>query len=74
MGDIENMIDENPFIGTIQKEFYKIMLRERKEKILDYSLEKLRNNYKGNLKIAEKQLAEKDIDLLKWVILLYSYV
>lgn len=41
MGNIENMIDETPFIDAIQKEFYKIMLRERKEKILDYSLEKL---------------------------------
>ena len=28
-------------------------------------VKKLRNNYRGNLKIAEKQLVEKDIDLLK---------
>ena len=28
-------------------------------------VKKLRNNYRGNLKIAEKQLVEKDIDLVK---------
>ena len=28
-------------------------------------VKKLQNNYRGNLKITEKQLAEKDIDLLK---------
>ena len=38
---IYKMIDETPVITDIQKKFYKIMLSERKEKILDYSLRKL---------------------------------
>ena len=65
MGDIENMIDENPFIGTIQKEFYKIMLRERKEKILDYSLEKLQNKLQRKSQDCREAVGREDIDLLK---------
>ena len=38
---IDAMIDETPFISDLQKEFYKTMLRERKEKILDFSYQKL---------------------------------
>ncbi|MBR0312821.1 MAG: CtkA family protein, partial [Oscillospiraceae bacterium] len=39
---IEDLINDTPFIGDLQKEFYRTMLAERKEKILDYSLQKLR--------------------------------
>ena len=36
------VIDDTPFISELQKEFYKTMLRERKERILDFSMQKLR--------------------------------
>lgn len=39
---INYIIDDTPFISDLQKEFYKTILKERKEKILDTSLEKLR--------------------------------
>ena len=39
---INQIIDDTPYINDLQKNFYKIMLKERKEKILDASLEKLR--------------------------------
>ncbi len=35
---IERIIDDVSCISNLQKQFYKTMLRERKEKILDYSL------------------------------------
>lgn len=38
---INAMIDETPFISDLQKEFYKTMLRGRKERILDFSYQKL---------------------------------
>lgn len=38
---IERIIDEAPFIIEEQKDFYKIMITERKAKIIDYSLELL---------------------------------
>ncbi len=41
MEKIYKIIDETPFISTLQKEFYKTILRERKEKILDFSYQKL---------------------------------
>ncbi len=41
MVKISKLIEETPFISELQKEFYQTMLRERKEKILDYSLQKL---------------------------------
>lgn len=39
---INQIVDDTPFIGALQKDFYKTMLRERKERILDFSLTKLR--------------------------------
>ncbi|MDE7286064.1 MAG: hypothetical protein K2N55_04355 [Lachnospiraceae bacterium] len=42
MGKINELVDETPFIESVQKDFYKVMIRERKEKILDYSMEQLR--------------------------------
>lgn len=43
MNRINELIDETPFISDLQKTFYKRMLAERKEKILDKSLQLLRN-------------------------------
>lgn len=39
MESIDRLVEETPFLEPVQKEFYKIMIRERKEKILDYSIE-----------------------------------
>ena len=41
MTKINHIIDETPYISELQKQFYKAMLRERKEKIPDVSLQKL---------------------------------
>lgn len=38
---IDRIVDATPFISDLQKEFYKTMLRERKERILDFSYQKL---------------------------------
>lgn len=42
MQKIYTLIDETPFITELQKKFYKTMLAERKEKVLDKSLQLLR--------------------------------
>lgn len=39
--EIYEIIDETPFISALQKEFHKTMLQERKERILDFSYQKL---------------------------------
>lgn len=41
MNEIMDLIDGTPFISDLQKRFYKTMLTERKERILDFSLTKL---------------------------------
>lgn len=41
MEKIYRIVDETPYITELQKRFYKTMLKERKEKILDFSLNKL---------------------------------
>ena len=41
MNEIMDLIDGTPFISDLQKRFYKTMLAERKERILDFSLTKL---------------------------------
>lgn len=41
MEKIYGIVDETPYISDLQKEFYKTMLRERKERILDFSYRKL---------------------------------
>ncbi len=43
MNKINRIIEETPFISDLQKEFFMTMLRLRKQKILDYSLELLYN-------------------------------
>ena len=45
MDKIFGIINETPFISDLQKNFYKTMLRERKERILDFSYNKLQNEY-----------------------------
>ena len=39
--ELRELVDNTPFISDLQKEFYRTMLSERKERILDYSLDKL---------------------------------
>lgn len=41
MDNIHRLIDEIPAITEVQKDFYKIMISERKAKIIDYSMELL---------------------------------
>lgn len=41
MSKLYALVEETPAITAMQKDFYKIMLSERKEKILDYSLKLL---------------------------------
>lgn len=40
--ELEKLIDETPFVSILQKKFYLTMLMERREKILQYSLERLK--------------------------------
>ncbi len=42
IAEINNIVDETPYITDLQKTFYKTMLAQRKEKILDFSYDKLR--------------------------------
>lgn len=41
MEKINRIVKEPPFLEPVQREFYQIMLKERKEKILDFSMELL---------------------------------
>ena len=47
MDAIFRIVDETPFISDLQKQFYKTMLQTRKERILDFSMEKLRKREKA---------------------------
>ena len=38
MEAIEALVEDTPYLNELQKQFYKTMLRERKKRILDYSL------------------------------------
>ena len=42
MNKIDKIVDKTPFISDLQRKFYKTLLRERKERILDFSYQKLR--------------------------------
>ena len=53
LNKINNIIDETPYISELQKQFYKTILKNRKEKILDKSLEKL--NKRERLKMLARQ-------------------
>lgn len=43
MVGISEIIDQTPFISDLQKRFYKTILAERKARILDFSLKRLRS-------------------------------
>ena len=43
MERIRKLIADTPFITDLQKRFYCTVLEKRKERILDYSLERLKN-------------------------------
>ena len=40
MEKIRTLIDETPTLIPVQKEFYMVMISERKAKIIDYSMDK----------------------------------
>lgn len=46
MERIKGIIDDTPFISELQKQFYMTMLTERKERILDFSLDALEKKEK----------------------------
>jgi len=50
--DLRELVDSTPFISDLQKEFYRTMLFERKERILDYALDKLLTREKKQSKNA----------------------
>ena len=50
--DLRELVDSTPFISDLQKEFYRTMLSERKERILDYALDKLLTREKKQSKNA----------------------
>lgn len=50
---INELVDSIECIEDIEKDFYKYILKERKEKILDYSLNKLKNKEKKRLRDIE---------------------
>lgn len=54
MKKIMKLVDETPYIDDLQKEFYKTMLTERKEKILDKSLQKLRRRERAKEQETER--------------------
>jgi hypothetical protein len=43
MKRIVELIENTPYITDLQRKFYKTMISERKEKILDRSLRRMRN-------------------------------
>lgn len=45
MGRIKEIIEKMPFLSDLQRRFYWTMLTERKARILDFSLEKYRNEH-----------------------------
>lgn len=47
MWKIERIINDMPIISDVQKKFYTVMLKERHEKILEFSIKKLRQNERG---------------------------
>lgn len=51
LDEINQLIEQTPFITDLQITFYKRMLKERKERILDYSLEKLLEKERYNQRI-----------------------
>ena len=48
MNKIDKIVDKTPFISDLQRKFYKTLLRERKERILDFSYQKLRKRERSS--------------------------
>lgn len=48
MAKISNIIDDMPYATELQKNFYKLMIKERKEKIIDLTYEKLKKRERKN--------------------------
>ena len=46
LDSINKIIEETPFIDELQRNFYRIMLTERKKRILDFSMKKLKESDK----------------------------
>ena len=44
LNKVDIIVDKTPFISDLQRKFYKTLLRERKERILDFSYQKLRKH------------------------------
>lgn len=55
MEQIDQLVAETPFTEPIQREFYQVMIRERKEKILDYSIEQLMKLEKQQDRVQEQE-------------------
>ncbi len=55
MEQIDRLVAETPFTEPIQREFYQVMIRERKEKILDYSIEQLMKLEKQQDRVKEQE-------------------
>lgn len=55
MEQIDWLVAETPFTEPIQREFYQVMIRERKEKILDYSIEQLMKLEKQQDRVQEQE-------------------
>lgn len=63
MNQIDRLVEETPGITELQKDFYKVMLSERKEKILDYSIELLQEQ-KGTQEEWGNQIKVKQNSLM----------
>lgn len=55
MNEISEIIDETPTLLPVQKEFYKVMITERKAKILDYTMEQFIRLGRKKLEMGESQ-------------------
>lgn len=49
MEKIDQIVEETPFISDLQRDFYKTMLHERKERILDFAYQKLRKRERSKV-------------------------
>lgn len=41
LGNINGIINDTPYISGLHKDFLKVMIRQRKEKIIDRAMERL---------------------------------
>ena len=62
-----SMIDDIPCISDIQNKFYKTMLSERKEKIIDHALALLHEQEQGTPIQAQKELITQNSRVRKLV-------